>query len=316
MKKIITAMGMVLCITLPALAEDGVKISGSVEIQYRNSSDNYASSGDDKIQPEELYIQLEKEVAENVGILIKLDGADMNNKTGNKSTHKVVEEAQVIFRNVGDRPLTLVFGKDEMPFGQDYERFLLNSVTHDFEIDKVWGVHGIYKLYGFGSVAAAFFERDAENKKDVGLTDSFAIKLKADKLVDNLSVEVSYATVGKDESTAEVDEDRVSLGAKFKIADITLHGEYTSFSDYSHVSGRDLGVMLVGADYRIENLLFKVRHEASDDDNANEEDGRTAIGVSYYFSKKAFVTAEWEKTTYEGSTPDTDKLLLGAQFKF
>ncbi|MCK4821042.1 hypothetical protein KA005_35080, partial [bacterium] len=144
MKKVLATAGLFFCMTAPAMAGD-VKISGSVELQYRKSSDKLASEGDDEIKAEELYIKVEKEVADNISAMIKLDGADMD---GGKqsSTHKYIEEAQVIFKNVADQPLTVIFGKDEMPFGQDYEKFMLSSRTHSFEIDKVWGLHGIYKI--------------------------------------------------------------------------------------------------------------------------------------------------------------------------
>lgn len=330
MKKGLLALGLVICMAAPATAGGGdVKVSGAVEVHYRRSSDLYAGKGDDKIQPEELYIQVSKEVADNVETLIKLDGADMNNKTGSSSTHKVIEEAQVIFKNVGNQPLILIFGKDEMPFGQDYEKFLLSSRTHGFEIDKVWGVHGIYKIEGLGSIAAALFERAPEYDNtlgvqeyvdpDTGLTDSFTAKITLDKMVDNLSVEASYASTGRDEAVGtEVDEDRFSVGAKFNLADLTIHGEYTSFSDYKHAANSDLEVIQVGADYKIGNWLLKVRHEMSDDDvdNNNDEENRTAVGISYYFNKNALLTAELEKITYDGTKDDVSQTLIGAAVKF
>jgi len=327
MKKIVLTAALVFCMSATAMAEDDVKISGSVEIQYRSSSDKYKRTGNDEIKAEELYIKIEKEVAENVYAMIKLDGADID---GGKqsSTHKYIEEAQAIFKNVAHAPLTIIFGKDEMPFGQDYEKFLISSRTHGFEIDKVWGLHGIYKIDGFGSTAAASFERapayDTASQKYVkpntGLTDSIALKLKADKLIKNLSIEASYATIGKDDSVAaEENESRISIAGKYKMGNLGLHGEYTTFSDMGHVKGSDLAVIQVGADYKVDSWLLKARHEISDNnvDNDGSEVNRTVVGVSHYFSKKAFVALEWERVSYDGGgIDDLDELLLGAHFKY
>ena len=324
MKKTLAIMGTIFCMATPAMAEE-VKVSGAVELQYRKSSDKYAAKGDDDFKANELYLKFSKEVAENVEAMIKIDGADADNKTGSSSTHKVIEEAQLIFKNVAGRDLTLIFGKDQMPFGQDYEKFLLDSKTHGFEIDKVLGVHSVYKLESFGSIALGFFERapkesgGSSTDRDTALTDSVAIKVKANKLIENLSLEASYATTGKDElDVTEVDESRISVAAKFKMDALNLHTEYSSFSDYKNVDNSDLTVIQIGADYKIGNTLLKARHEMSDDDvdNNNDEESRTAVGASYYFSKKAFVTAEWEKISFDGTADDVDELLVGAQFKF
>lgn len=332
MKRLFAAMLLAGFIAGPAFAGDDLKITGAVEVQYRVSSDRYEAEGDDKIRPEELYVTVKDEIADDVEALIKLDGADMNNTTGNKSTHKVVEEAQVIFRNVAHQPLTLVFGKDEMPFGQDYERFLFSTITHNLEIDKVWGLHGIYDISGFGSVAAAVFERAPDYNDideeyvnpDTGLTDSFAVKIKVDKLAEGLSIEASYATIGRDETVlAEEDESRLSVGAVMKIADLTLHAEYTDLKSYGHADGNDPSVTQFGADYKMGGWLLKAWHEiVSDSVDAGVIKGiedQTAVGLSYYFTEKVFVVLEWMTTSFDEDVAikeDEDEVLLGAKFIF
>ncbi len=87
----------------PAMAGD-VKVSGVVEIQYRNSSDKYEAEGDDKVKAEGLKIKVKKEIADNVEAMIKLDGADMANGK-QKDTHKYVDEAIVTFNKIGGAPL-------------------------------------------------------------------------------------------------------------------------------------------------------------------------------------------------------------------
>lgn len=326
MKKVLTILGLIFCIAGPVHADD-VKMSGAVEIQYRSSSDKYKNNGGDQFQPNELYLQVSRELDKNIIGLIKLDGADMN--TGSAS-HKYVEEAQVIFKDIGSSPVTIVAGKDEMPFGQDYEQFLFNSLTHEFEIDKVWGLHGIAKIGGFGSFAAAVFQRDPADKKDVALTDSYTASLKMDKLVNHLSVEASYAKIGKDDLVVtEEDEKRLSVGAKFSIAGLTLHAEHTAFTNYNNTDKADPSVTQVGADYRIGDFLIKARHEAIDNDDLggltatgkfDAQDSQSAVGVSYYITPKAFIALEYETVKYDTNLDptkdDTKEVLLGAVVKY
>ncbi len=330
MKKVLIAAGMIFCMASPVMADGDVKISGSVEIHYRHSSDKYASKGDDELKAEELYIKFKKEIADDVVTHIKLDGADMENGK-EKDSHKYIEEAQVIFKNVADMPLDLVFGKGEMGFGQDYEKFLLSSRTHGFEVKKVWGLHGVYKVEGIGSFDLAFFERapsydnssdsgGSYTKPDTSLTDSYVVRIKADKLVENLSIQASHAQIGKDEAAVgEEDENRTSVAGKFKAGSLGIHAEYTTFSDEGHVKDADLDVIQVGADYKIGKWLLKARHEMSDNDvdNDGSEEDRTAVGVSYYVSEKAFMTVEWETVSYDGAgVDDKDEVLVGVKFKF
>ena len=327
-KKLIMA-AMICSLAAPAVAEEAVKVSGSVEIQYRSSEDFYddktneytvadgGETGGDVIRPEELYIQISKKIDKGVEALLKLDGADMD-KDGNDS--KYVEEAQLIFSDLGLKGLSIVAGKDEMPFGQDYEKFFFDSVTHGLEIDKVWGLHGIYKIKGLGTAAAAVFERD--RAVDTKVQDSFAAKATIDQLVKNLSVEVSTARLGKDRSApapADKDESRLSAGAVFKLSDFTFHAEKTIIVDYDNIKDYDLDVTQVGADYKFRKFLFKVRQEIIDNDNPDPLDDREELklagGADYYFSDKTFVAAEFEFTKWD-IADDSEEILLGVKFLF
>jgi hypothetical protein len=319
MKKILILFPMVLFMFMayPAGAQEGVKISGAVEIHYRYSDDLYSAEGDDRLRPEELYVRIQKEIAKDIFGMIQFDGADLVNDD-KLAEDDAIEEAQVFFKNVLGSPLTLIFGKDEMPFGQDYEKFLISSETHGFEIDKVWGFHAVYKIENFGSIAGAFFKRGTS--EDTGLFESYTAKIKANKLVDNLSIEASYASTGEDDSVpAEVDEDRFSVGGVYKlpfVPGLTVHAEYTTLTDFSNTSNRDLDVVQIGADYRIDKWLLKVRNEFIDDDNPNEEENILGIGISYYFIPSAFATVEYENVDFEGATSSTDEILVGAKFKY
>ena len=349
MKKIWFAVGMVLLMSSPVLAESEVKISGSVELQYINSSDELAAHGDDGFKAEEIYIKIEKEVVDNMSVMIKLDGADMleneshEHTLGNYSTAteiegtetdsangahdpSVIEEVQIIFKNVANQPLSIYVGKDEMPWVQDYEKFLFGSYVHKWEIDKVFGIHGNYKMDGVGSLDLSFFERDQINKpkhaSETSTTDSVAAKLKLDKLVKNLSLSVGYVKHGQDEANETEDATALSVAAKFKVAGFTIHAEMLNLEDTgskwskAHVADSEIDIMQVGLDYKFGKALLKARYETMDDDKgAGDDDTLTAFGVSYYFDKKAFITLEHEKEDADGGAV-IDQTMLGLAFKY
>ncbi|MDT8317743.1 MAG: porin [bacterium] len=327
MKKLIMAV-MICSLAAPALAEEAVKVSGAVEIQYRSSGDYYDDStaeytgvedngetGGDVIRPEELYLQVSKKIDKGVEALLKFDGADMDK---DEDDSKYVEEAQLIFSDLGLEGLSIVAGKDEMPFGQDYDKLFFNSITHGLEIDKVWGLHGIYNINGLGTVAAAVFERD--RAADTKVQDSFAARATMDKLVKNLSVEVSAARLGKDSSVAtEKDESRLSGGAVFKWSDFTFYAEKTLVFEYDNTKDYDLEVTQVGADYKFRKFLFQVRQELIDHDPpltiGDNEELKVVGGATYYLSDKTFVAAELEFTKWDVAD-DSEEVLLGVKFLF
>lgn len=329
MKKLFMVV-MVLSLATPVMAANDLKISGAVEIQYRSSDDFYnddsaeydvtdgGETGGDVIRPEELYLQVSKKVDSGVEALLKLDGADMDRDDWSDFDSRYVEEAQIIFSDLGLKGLSVVAGKDEMPFGQDYEQFLLSSATHGMEIDKVWGLHGIYNFKGLGTVAAAVFEKD--RAADTKIQDSFAARATMDKLVKNLSVEVSLAKIGKATGAlpAEKDESRLSAGAVFKLKDFTFHAEKTLVFEYENTKDYDLEITQVGADFKFKDFLFKVRQEIIDEDNpaaADSEELKLAGGANYYLSDKTFVSAEVEITTWD-IADDSEEVLLGVKFIF
>lgn len=326
MKKLFMVV-MGLSLAAPVMAADDLKISGSVEIQYRSSDDYYndkslpleypsiadnGNYGGDLIRPEEVYLQVSKKMDKGVEVLLKFDGADMDKDSADNN---YLEEAQIIFSDLGLKGLSIVAGKDEMPFGQDYEQFLLSSITHGLEIDKVWGLHGIYAFKGLGTIEAAVFERARD--VDTRVQDSFAAKATMDKLVKNLSVEVSAARKGKDVGSGEKDESRVNGGAVFKWSDFTVHAEKTMVQNLGNFDGYDLDVTQVGADFKFKDFLFKVRQELMDHDGAAADYAELKIagGATYYFSEKVFVSAEVEHTTWDVAG-DSEEVLFGVKYIF
>ncbi|MBE9535713.1 MAG: porin [Proteobacteria bacterium] len=317
MKKILIAVGMIFCVAAPAMAGD-LKISGSVELQYRHGVDNLVTDGNDGFKTEELYIKIEKEVADNISVMIKLDAADLDENDGN--TEDVVEEAQVIFKNVLNAPLTIYVGKDEMPWIQDYEKFLFSSEVHGKEVDKVYGVHGQYKIEGFGSLDLAIYERNTLNKNvadvDTSVNESLTARLKANKLVENLSLSVGFMKEGQnDADLAETnDEIGVSIAGKYKWNDLTIHAELVNINKHDGISEED--IIQAGLDYKIGKWLLKGRYETVDNDKATgDDDTFTALGISYYFNKKAYIVIEHEIADPDVGTK-TDETMIGLALKY
>lgn len=309
---------LVVCITgyfSPAIAGD-VNVSGAVELQYRNSSDIYKTTGDDKFIPEELYINVQKEVSPGIEALIKIDGADMNNKTGASYTHKTIEEAQVIFKNINESPLTLVVGKDEMPFGQDYEKFYFSTLTHGFEIDKVWGINAKYDIKNVGPLEAAVFKKDTSSK--TALSSSYAVRLTLKKLAKGLTVEGSCAQKGKNKAVTTSDNETiVSIGGKYNKGPLTIHAENTSFKKSGGTTtSNDPSVMEFGIDYLAkENCLLKGFYESRNDDVDGNQAGsiknQYGIGFNYIVSKAVTLGIEFVTINYEEKHATYDKDSVG-----
>jgi len=315
MKRILAALSMIFCLAAPAMAGD-VKVSGEVELQYRLSSDNHATQGDDVIKFESIYIKLEKEVSDNISAMVMLDGADMNEQSAHD--HSMVEEAQIIFKNIAGAPLTLYVGKDEMPWVQDYEKFLFNSAVHLKEVDKKLGFHGKYKIDGVGAIDLAFFERDTDNKPatkyNTGLTDSYTLMVKADKLVENLSLSAGYMVEGKDEGAEVDDKTGFSVAGKYKVVGLTVYAEMLGIEEHDGTSEEN--ITQAGLEYGIGSWLLKGRYEIIDDDKgAGDDDTLTAVGVTYNVSKNAYIVIEHETADPDGGT-STSESMLGFVAKF
>jgi hypothetical protein len=305
-------------IAIPSYVAGDAKVSGSFDIQYRYG-DTFKSAGDDGFKIEELYLQVKAELGEGVAGLLKLDGADMNK---GKPSHKYVEEAQIIVKNVGGSPLTIVFGKDEMPFGQDYDSFQFDSLVHEFEIDKVWGLNCGYKIDGLGKVEAAVWEQDFTGT--VSIYENITARLTV-KAVENLTAKISYAKL-KNPATDGKDETRISIGAVYKYQGLVAHGEYTLQENPLKRIKADKGrgekpnLITIGAEYSFSDLPWKVkaRYEIYDDDDSAKDtiEGAYVIGVDYKLGKKTKLMVEYQNVLGEGAEEDKADIGVGVKAKF
>ncbi len=345
MKKILAIFVMVLFAAYPAVSQASsaahgapVEISGTVVLQHIISDDLYDGKGDDSTSAYKVYLNFDKQITEGIKAHVIVNADQFGE--GDATDSDALEEAQIIFTGIAGNDITFIAGKVEAPFGQDYSQFISSTETHHLEIDKVWGAAVAVGIESFGSVTAGVVQADPSEDRNTALTDSYAVKVKADKMIDGLSIEASLAKIGEDKdglashtndtghvhTTASVDEDRWSIGAKYTISDLTVAVEQTNIADKGGYENLDLSVLLFGVDYKIGNILLKANFE-----DVNEEDDVETIGSSvdtiimyganYEFTDGVYATIEAVTESYEDTAAgaekdDESKILLGLSAHF
>ena len=297
-----------LCLAVPLAAVAGgdepakpeIKVSADLELFYELSKDVDGSGDGDKFQSNQLYLDIDGAFDKGLAAKLELDGADIVSSDGTVVTEKIVEEANFSVKNIGDSPVTLIFGKDEMPFGLDYDKYLNDSITHQFEIDKVWGFHGIVDLPGVGNLAAAAYQHrhsdDDEDEATNETGDNYTAKLTIDKLVKNLTVKISgasesYASVtttdedtGVASTSAKDDESRWGVGAVYKIKGLgNVNAEYIAFGNLKGTPDYDPDLVTLGIQCDvIDKTALWARYEIIGDDTPDDvETDFWSVGVKY-----------------------------------
>lgn len=232
-------------------AKPEIKVSADLELFYEMSDDVGGNQDGDKFQSNQMYLIFDGSFENDLAARFMLDGSDIVSSDGKVVTEKIVEEANFTFKNIGGSPVTFVFGKDEMPFGLDYDKYLNDSISHMFEIDKVWGFHGIVDLKGIGNFAAATYQHrhslasgvtlvDADNQ----MGDNYTARLTVDKLVKGLKLVLSGANESYGDTSTTDDagtttvaersaETRLDVGVVINCPanKCNLNAEYISFSN-------------------------------------------------------------------------------------
>lgn len=259
------------------------KASADLELFYESSEDVGGTDDNDKFKTNQLYFTVDGEFDNNMAARLKLDGADIISSDGKDVTHKIVEEANFTTKDIGGSPVSVVFGKDEMPFGLDYDKYLNDSITHQFEIDKVWGLHVIVD-FPIGNFAVAAYEHrngSAENE----VLDNLAARFKVDKILDGMLVfELSAAKEEYVDAATGIEEDesKLSAGLIFKFLDgANVNLEYISFSNKGGVDDYDPALVTVGFEYKINTVKLFARYERIIEDVASQvEENFYTGGVS------------------------------------
>lgn len=303
-----------------------LKVSSDLEVFYERSKDVGGIDDDDRFKANQLYLTIDGKFDGGYEARLKLDGADIVSSDGKFVTEKIVEEANFTMNDIGGSPFTLVFGKDEMPFGLDYDKYLNDSIAHQFEIDKVWGFHGIVKLGDIGKFAAAVYEnRNGSTPNEV--TNNITTRLNLNNLIPNFDLEVSYAT----ESYGTTgDETKYSAGfVWFFIDPANVNVEYTGFQDKGGVNGYAPALITVGLEYQIEErtkIFGRYEKILEDVDNVELEENFFMAGVSFAPTKNFTISAEFanfnsinmsdakDLNVADGTLENT--ILLGIRAKF
>lgn len=271
-----------------------MKVSSHLETFYERSEDVGDARDNDKFKINQLYFTFDGKFDNNLYATLKIDAADFISADGKTVTEKFVEEANFTFKKIMGSPVTLVFGKDEMPFGLDYNKFLNDPLVHNFEIDKVWGLHAIIDIDQVGNFAAAVYEnRNGSDGNEA--TDNFTCRLTVDKLIKGLLIEVSYAVEEYEPAATSEDDTRYSVGCSYNFLDgANVNLEYTGFKNLKGTEDYDPSLISVGAEYKMDIYKIFARYENVDaDDKKNVEENFYMFGVSCTPSPKYTISLEW-----------------------
>jgi len=345
------AIGVVLCmvVSMTNAAEETkipeLSLKPNLELFYENSKYVGGTGDDDKFKSNQFYLDFGAKFENDLAAKLKLDAADIESRDGTTVSAKAVEEANFTAKHIGDSCVTLIFGKDEMPFGLDYDKYLNDSVAHQFEIDKVWGFHGIVDIPCVGNIAAAAYQHrhtdDDETLATNEAGDNYTAKLTIDKLIKNLTVKISGAsesysdTEATDDDTgvttvsAMEDETRWGAGAVYKVKGIgNINAEYISFSSLKGYPGYDPSLVTLGVECNaIEKTAIWGRLEIIDEDTTDDvETEFWSAGVKYSPTKNYELMVEYSNFN-SGDMKDAkdlkvaknsieDSILFGVRAKF
>jgi len=305
----ITAVFAVL-ICVAGISADDATVGGLYDIQYRKG-DSYRACGGDKFVINALYFTVQKKLEENVATKFIIDGADMAKESTNAS-HKYIEEAQIIIKNVAQLPITVVFGKDEMPFGQDYDKSLFDPLVHGIEIDRVWGLNAGYKVNSLIKLEAGVWEVDGST--NIGISENYTARLTL-SLLDNFTVKISFANIERRDAK---DESRVGAGIVYTLGKTVLHGEYVGFDNPVDIYGgfavgEKPTLIGGGADvFLTDTWKVKARYEMVDDDSPTDTfTGLIHTGIDYKIAEKTSLMLEYQKEIGEGANQDVENISVG-----
>ena len=136
-KMVLVVMAIALCASFAMAEGPEIKVSGDLELFYELSDDVGGSNDGDKFKSNQLYLKFDGTFDNNMAARVILDGADIvSSDGGTVKGEKIIEEANFTCKDIGGSPVSVVFGKSEMPFGMDYDKYLNDSIAHMLEIDK------------------------------------------------------------------------------------------------------------------------------------------------------------------------------------
>lgn len=295
-----------------------IKMAADLELFYEMGKDTGGSDDSDQFKTQQLYFTVKGEFDGGREAMLKLDAADIVSGDGKVVTEKIVEEANFSLKDVGGLPLTVVFGKDEMPFGQDYDKYLTDPVVHNFEVDKVWGVNAGLAVGKNTMLEAGVYENrngSPENQMLGNVCARFSMK----NIADMLSFEVSGGTESykladdaEEDAASLKDESRASAGVICKVGkSASINVEYTAFWNCKGKQDYDPSLVTIGVESRLaEKTTGYARYEKiSSDGHDDAEEDFWMVGVGYEAAKGYVLSVEYCNFT-SGNLSDTSDLYV------
>lgn len=302
-----------------AAAKPEIKFAGDLELFYETGSDTGGADDNDQFKTQQLYFTTKGKFDGGMEAMLKLDAADIVSGDGKFVTEKIVEEANFTLKDVAGSPVTLAFGKDEMPFGMDYDKYLTDPIVHNFEIDKVWGLNAALDLGKIGVVETGVYEHRNGSPANEA-TGNWCARYGLKDIAGRLSFEVSggvemYDLADDAEADAAPlkDESRLSAGMKCDIGKGNVNLEYTAFQGIKGVDGNDPALVTAGIEQKLnESLTGYFRYEKILSDGEGREDGEEDFymaGLGYEPVKNYVLSIEYCNFT-TGNLNDTSDLYV------
>ncbi len=304
-------IGLFVLAGITAMAEDEkpeIKVAADLELFYELSDEIGGVGDDDEFEARQLYVKFDGKFGNDYSARVVLDGADVVGRDGKTVSEDIIEEANFLVKNIGESGIDIAFGKDEQPFGQDYDKYLSDALVHNLEVDKVWGVIARAPFFRLGRIHVGTYQHrhsGADSKvgetlesSDKELGDSYAAQIKMDNLTDSLLAQVSCGSeaysdiITTNGTTAREDESRVSVGCLYLLGNEdevkgNINAEYTGFKNRKGMDGYDPCLVSVGGQYDVaEKITVWVRYERIlEDSDIDVEKDFYGAGIIYRPSK-------------------------------
>lgn len=203
------------------------------------------SNGQDSLRFRKFEFYLSQNISDNIrlAIVTKLDQdfrADGRTDITKTQLSDLIKEAYIEIKNVGGKPVAVIFGMSEIAWGQDHHGMPIfnNTPMHeqiaDADHDQVLGVTVTLDqnniLGYFDKAEASFFETDGSLK--IGTFDGFSLRL-SKQLTDRITLENSFLYKGN-QGLDKARESRQSVGFVYE------SGKYTAWVEGVLFQGNDL----------------------------------------------------------------------------
>lgn len=343
------AIVMVAVTTVPGWSYDSkgldVKIGAHIEMDYQFKTEDITTTTEEKTanwKTSDIDLNISAKINESTDVFLKLDLDDATTLKPHLQ-NGLVEEIGFNFKVSGAEGLKFKVGKQEVPFGADWDMAITDAYTHNSgtgyisdrnkiahpgEIDNRFGVNAIYVANEI-KVEAMIFQDDGGSQEtktsgDIEMNDpgtSGAVRLTY-KQKGLGEARVSYALQRDDRDLTTVDNaTSISLAIKATpIEQLMIFGEYIIGSDIGNTKDNDVDVFQIGAKYNITDQIHGlVVYDAIDSDLATASDFSKILFVGgYKMQSGVLFQAEYGIETEEQGSglPDLDANVFSLRSKY